>query len=125
MLIHSREKADIWSLLAPPAIWALHFLLCYVIAAIDCAATADAFAVQMRTRWVVGIATAVALALILVAAAQARRHWGFGTEDPPHDGATPEDRQRFLGFATLLLSALSFVSVVFVALPALTIADCR
>ena len=35
------------------------------------------------------------------------------------------DRQRFLGYATLLLSALSFVSVLFIALPAFLIRDCR
>ncbi|MBI0434723.1 hypothetical protein [Roseomonas sp. KE0001] len=125
MLIHNRRHADLWTLLAPPAIWALHFLLCYVLGSVACAKAGDPFAAIPLPRLGVGLATLLALALILVAGRQARRHWGFGTADPPHDDPTDDDRQRFLGFATLLLCALSFVAVLFVALPALTIADCR
>ena len=125
MLIHSHEKANLWTLLAPPAIWALHFLFCYVAAAIVCAKAGDIFTDLARLRMVILAATALALALIVVAGLQAWRHWGFGTDDPPHSEPTDEDRQHFLGYATLLLCALSFVSVLFVALPAFTIADCR
>lgn len=125
MLIHNRRYADLWTLLAPPAIWALHFLLCYVAAAIACARAADIFQSLHLLRWVIAAATLLALALIVTAGLQARRHWGFGTDDPPYDQPSNEDRQHFLGYATLLLCALSFVSVIFTALPAITIADCR
>lgn len=125
MLIHNRRHANLWTLLAPPAIWAIHFLLCYVAAAIACAKGGGPWVDLTTLRWVILGITIPALGLILVAGQQARRHWGFGTDDPPHDQATDEDRQHFLGYATLLLCALSFVSVIFVAMPALTIADCR
>lgn len=125
MLIYNRKYADLWTLLAPPAIWAIHFLVCYVAAAIACAKAEDIFAGLPLLRIVILLVTLLALGLIATAAVQARRHWGFGTDDPPYEQPTAEVRQHFLGYATLLLSALSFVSVIFVALPALTIADCR
>lgn len=125
MLIFNREKANLWTLLAPPTIWALHFLFCYVAAAVACAKADSIFTDLSVLRWTILALTLLALALIVVAGFQARRHWGFGTDDPPYSEPSNEDRQHFLGYATLLLCALSFVSVIFVALPAATIADCR
>lgn len=49
---------------------------------------------------------------------------GFGTDDPPHDDPTRNDRLLFQGYATLLLSGLGFVAVIFTALPALFITEC-
>ena len=43
----------------------------------------------------------------------------------PHDRDTPEDRHGFLGFATLLLSGLSFIATLFVALAAYFIKECH
>lgn len=116
-----RDKANLWTLILPPAVWALHFLFCYVAAAIACAKGGDLGALRPA----IAAATALATALILLSGAQAYRHWGFGSDLPPHDQATDEDRQHFLGLATLLVSALSLVSVAFVALPALFVTDCR
>jgi hypothetical protein len=42
----------------------------------------------------------------------------------PHDDDTPEDRQRFLGFATLLLSVLSAVAVIYAAAVVVFIERC-
>ena len=74
----------------------------------------------------IGIATATlaALAMIVLSAWLAWRQWGFGTQDPPHDDPTARDRTLFQGFATLLLSGLSFVAVLYVALPLLFIDGC-
>ncbi|WP_419900334.1 hypothetical protein [Roseomonas sp. USHLN139] len=135
MVLRLRERADLWTLLMPPTVWATHFLYCYVVAAVQCAKAGQisltapqggqSFAPLGPVPLLVGLGTLVALALILVGAHQAWRHIGRGFDDLPHDAATPEDRQRFLGYATLLLSALSFVSVLFIALPAFLIRDCR
>ncbi len=72
----------------------------------------------------IGLVTLAALGVIVVAALLAWRQWGFGTGDPPHDNATRQDRALFQGYATLLLSGLSFVGVVFTAMPALFITQC-
>ncbi|ONG51090.1 hypothetical protein BKE38_16780 [Pseudoroseomonas deserti] len=134
MVLRLRDRADLWTLLMPPTVWATHFLYCYVVAAVQCAKAGisltapeggQAFAALGMVRPLVAAGTAVALLLIVIGARQAWRHTGGGFHDLPHDAATPEDRQRFLGYATLLLSALSFVSVIFIALPAFLIRDCR
>lgn len=125
MVFAFRKEADLWFLLFAPTVWAVHFLACYVIAAIHCTKADSAFADLAPVRvWVFAL-TAIALALVLATGIQAWRHWGFGVNSPPHDAPTPEDRRRFLGYAALLISALSFVSILFTALPALLITDCR
>jgi hypothetical protein len=52
-----------------------------------------------------------------------RRH-SYGGAELPHDDDTPEDRHRFLGFATLLLSGLSAVATLYAALVAVFIRSC-
>jgi hypothetical protein len=52
-----------------------------------------------------------------------RKH-SHGNGQAPHDKDTPEDRHRFLGFATVLLSALSAIATLFVAISTLFIGSC-
>jgi hypothetical protein len=119
-----REMETLWTLFTAPVVWAAHFLVCYVGAAVYCAKP-GLFGVGFDVvRAGIAAATAVALMLILLSAWLAWRQWGFGTEDPPHDDPTGRDRRLFQGFATLLLSGLSFVAVVFTALPALFLSEC-
>lgn len=120
-----RANPNLWTLITPPAVWALHFLVSYVVAAVYCAKAGDFTAPLAPVQLVVGAVTAGAVAVIGTATWQALRHWGLGVSGPPHDEDTPEERDRFLGFATLLLCGVSFVGVVFVALPAALIGDCR
>ena len=75
-------------------------------------------------RVVIATITALALAMIVLSAALAWRQWGFGTGDPPHDAPSRDDRLRFQGYATLLLSALSFIAVIFTGMPVLFLAEC-
>ncbi|MBB6469940.1 hypothetical protein HNQ96_005834 [Aminobacter lissarensis] len=118
------EIESLWTLFTAPVVWALHFLACYVTAAIFCAKPGllgnDFF--DLRTL-IAGI-TLLSLAMIVVAALLAWRQWGFGTGDPPHDDPTRRDRLLFQGYATLLLSGLSFVAVIFTALPAVFLTEC-
>jgi hypothetical protein len=116
-----REIESLWTLFTGPVIWAVHFLACYVGAAVACARAVDFEHVRLG----IASATAVALTAILLSSYLAWRQWGFGTGDPPHGKATRDDRLLFQGFATLLLCALSFVAVAYQALPALFLADCR
>lgn len=119
------EIESLWTLFTAPTIWAVHFLVCYVLVAVYCekAAAADFTFAQMRL--VLVLITLLALAGIALSAWLAWRQWGFGSGDPPHDAPTHEDRLLFQGFATLLLSGLSFVSVVFVAVPLFFIETCQ
>lgn len=120
-----REIETLWTLFTAPVVWAVHFLVCYVAMAIFCAKEM-AVEISIDTmRLGLGIFTLIALAMIVVSAFLAWRQWGFGSDDPPHDDPTREDRKLFQGFATLLLSGLSFVAVTYMAIPLIFIAGCQ
>jgi hypothetical protein len=119
-----RMRSTLWALILSPTIWAGHFLFCYIYAAIYCA-KAGAAAPLGSVRAAVGVVTAAALAAVLVAGYVAWAKSRIPGDPPPHDESTDEDRVRFLAVSTLLLSALSFVAIVFTAVPALMFEDCR
>ncbi|AXV16346.1 hypothetical protein CYG48_11915 [Neorhizobium sp. SOG26] len=120
-----REIETLWTLFTAPAVWALHFVVCYVLAAIFCAKRLpESFTFDTVRIWLLVI-TLVALAMIVLSAYLAWRQWGYGKGDPPHDEPTREERRHFQGFATLLLSGLSFVAVIYVAIPLFFIAECQ
>jgi len=119
-----RMRSTLWALILPPTIWAAHFLFCYVFAAIYCA-KAGTFAPLGVVRAAIALATAAALGVVLAAGFVAWATSRIPGDPPPHDESTDEDRVRFLATATLLLAALSFVAIVFTAIPALMFEDCR
>lgn len=119
-----KEIESLWTLFTAPVVWAVHFLVSYVAASVYCAKSEWIGVSFDAVRLGIAIATIVALTLIAFSAWLAWRQWGFGASDPPHDDPTRTDRTLFQGFATLLLSGLSFVAVIYVALPALFITEC-
>jgi hypothetical protein len=116
---------SLWAMIIAPTIWALHFLACYILAAIFCAKAGSSADLATVRWWIAGL-TAVALAAIAACGIQAFRRGHFMEgKTTPHDADTIHDRRRFLAYATLMLSGLSFVATVFVALPAVFFASCR
>lgn len=140
-------------LAASPTIWAAHFLLCYITAAIWCAKVGGgtgggaggeigtdlgggfgdalggglpgAFGVELDgVRIAIAVFTVVAIAGIGIVGWRGLRRLRRGGADIPHEEDSPQDRHGFMGFATLLLSALSLVAVLFVALTAVFIDTC-
>jgi hypothetical protein len=122
-LPESRES--LWTLAASPLAWAAHFLLSYVTAAVWCAKFAKPGDSLSGVRVAIGVYTVLALAVIAVVGARGWRRHRHGHAPLPHDADTPEDRHRFLGFATVLLSGLSAVAVLYASLAAVFIGDCR
>lgn len=119
-----REIESLWTLFTAPVVWALHFLACYIGAAVFCEKPYLLGGSFASLRIAIAIVTVLSLAAILLSVFLSYRQWGFGQVEPPHDQPTHRDRLQFQGYATLLLSGLSFVAVVFTALPALFLADC-
>jgi Kef-type K+ transport system membrane component KefB len=119
-----RQLESLWTLFTAPVVWALHFLGCYVGAAIFCEKPGFLGGDFDNLRVAIAIFTAISLAMIALSAILSWRQWGFGAGDPPHDDPTRRDRLLFQGYATLLLSGLSFVAVIFTALPALFVTEC-
>lgn len=119
------RKESLWWLPVAPTIWAVHLLASYVLVAIWCAKVVARNGDLGGTRWAVAAFTLVALVGIVANGWYAWRRHRHGAATLPHDFDTPADRHRFLGFASVLLSALSFVGVVFVALPFIFIGSCE
>lgn len=121
-----RERAlELWMVAASPVIWSLHFLLCYATAAIWCAKVAGGGGPLAGARVAIAAYTVVALAGIAAVGWRGLRRHGHGGDAPPHDDDSPEDRSRFLGFATALLSGLSGVATIYTALAAVFVGSCR
>jgi hypothetical protein len=120
------RRGGLWTLILGPTVWSLHFLFCYILAAVYCAKTGSIGVDLGPVRFWIAAATAAALVLIALSGWSAFQQGGFSDEvRPPHDTNTIEDRRRFFGFATLLLAGLSFVATLYVALPAILIGTCR
>jgi hypothetical protein len=118
------EHESLWMLTAAPVIWAVHFLASYLTGAIWCAKLVGPDGALGRVRVAIAIYTVLALIGIGITGWHAFRRHSFGTTTVPHDFDSRESRHRFLGFATLLLSALSSVATLYVALAAVFIRSC-
>jgi hypothetical protein len=121
----SLDKGSLWLLTIAPTLWAVHLLLCYVTAAIWCAKFVPISGSLDGVRTAISWYTVVALLGIVAVGWEGFRRHSYGTEATTHDLDTPEDRHRFLGFATLLLSGLSAVAVLYAALAAAFFQTCR
>jgi hypothetical protein len=118
------QNESLWGLTVSPAIWAAHFMLCYLSAAIWCAKVVGRDGSLSEVRLAIAVYTVLALIAIgRVGRVGLRRH-RLGSATVPHDFDTSDDRHRFLGFATLLLSTLSAVATLYVALVAVFIGSC-
>jgi hypothetical protein len=121
----AEQHQSLWLLAASPIVWAAHFLLCYITAAIWCEKVVGPGGALMTVRVTIAAYTAVALAVIGIIGWVGYRRHSYGSADLPHDDDTPEDRHRFLGFSTFLLSGLSAVATLYAALAAVFIGSCH
>lgn len=111
----THKQETLWLLAFSPAIWAIHFSLSYATASVWCAKISGRDNPIDGALLAIAIYTALALAGIFIVGWLGYRRHRTGNGELPHDDDTPEDRTRFLGFATLLLSGLSAVATVFSA----------
>ena len=119
-----KPKSSLLLLTASPVLWAAHFLLSYATASIWCAKVIGFGGSLTTPRMAIVVYTALALVGIGIIGLIGYRKHSFGFAGLPHDDDSPEDRDRFLGFATLLLSALSAVAVIYAAAVAAFIERC-
>lgn len=115
----------LWYILVGPVIWAIHFLVVYIGAAVICEKVGTDAAFGM-VRTLVAVATAIALGGIGYAAWRAYQRWDLSIDgDAVYDDAYPTERYGFLSQTALMLAALSAIAVIFDALPAVFIEACR
>jgi hypothetical protein len=122
--LHEKHER-LWLIAVSPTIWAAHFLLSYITAAIWCAKYSPRDGTLGPVRWaILGYTVGALIGITLNGLNGLQRH-RRGTESPPHDFDTAGDRHGFLGYATVLLSVLSAVAVVFAASVIIFFQDCR
>lgn len=124
----SRSRAGFRLLLTSPVVWVFHFLASYVTAAVWCArasaGTAGAAAGTGAVRVAIAAYTLVALAVIGLVGRRALSHRRRERDDAA-EGDTPAERERFIGSVAALLSGLSAVAVIYGAVVAAFIGNCR
>jgi hypothetical protein len=116
-------EGSLWQLAAAPLMWAGHLMLSYCTGAIWCAKFPGGDFVVVRLA--IAAYTALALAAIAVVGIAGYRKHRLGGASAPHDDDSPEDRQRFLGFATLLLAGLSAIAVAYAGLVGVFVRRCH
>jgi hypothetical protein len=121
----AERRQSLMIVTAGPLVWAAHFSACYITAAVWCAKQDDPLVSLLTVRTAIAIYTAVALGLIAFYGWRGYRAHSLGGEAAPHDDDTPEDRHRFVGYATLLLAGLSGLAVVYAALVAVFVETCQ
>jgi hypothetical protein len=111
----------LWIPILAPAIWALHFMLCYATIVAACGRFAGG-ASGLPT--LIAAYTAAAMAAIgaLFVHGWRRHRWQLPADT--HDDDTPEDRRHFMAWTTMLLAGLSLVATAFVALAAFLVGGC-
>ncbi|WP_062228341.1 hypothetical protein [Aureimonas frigidaquae] len=124
-MVANRTRDNLWTLILTPTVWAVHFLLCYVAAAWHCAPNQALFEPIGGVRIAILVATVVALAICGWVGLRAITEWRGHGGHFPHDGDSASVRERFLEFSSFLLAAMSFLAIIFTAMPALLIVDCR
>ncbi|MDT8387821.1 MAG: hypothetical protein RQ736_09915 [Thiogranum sp.] len=117
-------KDSLWILVAGPVIWAGHFLLSYITAAVWCAKVAGPLGLLGAARIAIGIYTLVALIAIAVLMISIWRRHDLRSASASHGEDTAADRHQFLGFAAVLLAGLSFVATLYVGSVAGFIGSC-
>ena len=117
---------DLWRVIFAPGVWAVHFLFCYVFAAVYCEKLGRDAPLDLAS-WVIVGATVVALGLIGLSTLWLWRVRGRSLTDDDfefeHNNA--EERHRFLSHVALMLCVLSAVAVLYVAIPMLYLTSCR
>lgn len=109
---HSRRAMAV--MLAPPTIWAVHFLACYVMVSLACAHGAS----QQLVRTGIAVASVAGLVPIAVIALRSLRQWRATR------GLHEQDAAPFFAVATLMLCAISTLALVWVALPGFMLPPC-
>jgi hypothetical protein len=118
------KQESLWFLAAPPLVWAAHFLLSYVTAALWCAKLSHRFGGFGPARSALFVYTGLALLGIVWLGFKGYRRHRSAEKAAPHAEDTAEDRHAFIGLATLLLAGLSAIAVIYSGLPVLFIGSC-
>jgi hypothetical protein len=133
MVARAFERDSLFSLIAGPLVWTVHFLSLYIFTAIACAKGFfhDEILGVRVVQLFGGAVTVIAVVLILDAMILSYRRWRGMPWDgepgplPPHDANDVASRRRFMAYAGLLLSGLALIATIWETLPVVFFATCE
>ncbi|MCC9642004.1 transmembrane prediction [Rhodopirellula sp. JC740] len=115
---------QLWWIVVSPSLWAVHFMACYLTAAIWCekaGGQADPFALHFA----ITVYTVVVLPVMAWVAWNSHREFRRSEPPVPYDFDDPTDRTHFLGFTAFLLTLLSLVATLFTVLVFVFVRSCH
>jgi hypothetical protein len=118
------EGRQLLLLTVSPLVWAAHLLLSYITAAIWCAKYVSPDGSLEVVRSAIAVYTLIAFGATLLVAWIGWRMDRLGAAAPRHDRDSARSRHGFLGFATLLLSGMSAVAILYQAMVVIFIRSC-
>ena len=129
---HPETRRALALFLAAPVVWFTHFVVVYLVAEAGCTGDGPGLSVfdPPAPRVVTLVATAVAAVVCLAIAAWEYRRWQADERPLPEEridevaGAEDPQTGGALAFTGFLIAVVSFLSVLFVGLPALALASC-
>jgi hypothetical protein len=121
----AESRQRLWIVPAPLVVWAAHFLLCYVTAALWCGMVAGRLGPLGLARTAIFLYTVAALLAIGTIGWLGYRAHAVHARGAAHQADSPEARHGFLGFATMLIAGLSTVAVIYTAMAAIFIGGCQ
>src|SRR5262245_37137984 len=108
MIPATQAHQGLWRLVVPPSIWATHFIASYATVSVWCSKVAVHGGSFWQVQTIIAAYGIVALAGLGFTAWIGYRECARGGDAQSQD--TIEGRYRFVGYATLLLSALSGIA---------------
>lgn len=120
----SGASASLWRITFAPTLWALHFVASYAATAVVCTRLAGGEEAILGLRGLIAVLTVLALGGILAIGVRSWISWDL-IDNGTYETTRAESRHAFLSHISFLLSIVSGIGVVFVALPALVLTTCR
>ena len=116
------NRNSLLNLISAPVIWAIHFLLSYVIVSLACAGADSGTWIAGITALQAGIGalTLAAVALLVYIGIVNYDKWRRAPATP----VAGDDMSRFLALASMLLCGLSAIAVIWVAFPVFMLSPC-
>ena len=121
--VRSHAPDRLWVPLVSPIIWSSHFTISYIWAAMACGRFAPQAAGSLEAALIA--LTVIALVAIGVFFLRSLRQLNYQLPDQPNDDGTPEDRNRFMAYTTLLLAGMSWIATLFVGVAATAMGGCQ
>ena len=99
---HAESRQRLWIVPGPLVVWAAHFMVSYITAALWCGRLAGRGGSLGSVQLMIGLYTVAALASLFVIGRIAFQAHAQRTSLPPYDADSPQDRHRFVALAALM-----------------------